>query len=166
MPFILKKCFLFHYDPSVNSDKVFNLLLIDNENGTYSAISEYGRSGTKLNVKPLIENCSLSLANSKYAAKLSEKIYHKRTPYTHTLNGSDSPTFQKLEAAKINKTEPTESAKVFDFKAVNSNIKPLPTTENKSGGQNVSEESVSEETAKQTKKIGVLNLNGLDALEI
>jgi len=161
MPLILKKCFLFHYDPSVNSDKVFNLFLIDNENGNFSAISEYGRSGAKLNVKPLIENCSLSLAQSKYAAKLNDKIYHKRTPYTHTLNSSSSPTFQKLGTANINKTEPTEPAKIFDFKAVNSNIKPIPTTENKSGGQNVSEER-----AKQTKKIGVLNLNGLDALEI
>lgn len=161
MPFILKKCFLFHYDPSVNSDKVFNLFLIDNENGSFSAISEYGRSGTKLNIKPLIENCSLSLAKSKYAAKLGDKIYHKRTPYTHTLNGSDSPTLKQFGTAKINKTEPTAPAKVFDFKAVNSNIKPLQATENKSGGQ-----SVSEERANQTKKIGVLNLNGLDALEI
>lgn len=160
MPFILKKCFLFHYDPSVNSDKVFNLFLIDNENGTYSAISEYGRSGTKLNVKPLIENCALSLANSKYSAKLNEKIYHKRTPYTHTLNGSGSPTFQKLETAKSIKTETSEPAKVFDFKAASSNIKP-PSMENKSGGQNMNEE-----TAKRTRKIGVLNLNGLDALEI
>ena len=41
MPVILKKCFLFHYDPSINSDKVFNLFLIDNENGSFSAISEY-----------------------------------------------------------------------------------------------------------------------------
>lgn len=161
MPFILKKFFLFHYDPSVNSDKVFNLFMIDNENGTYSAISEYGRSGTKLNVKPLIENCSHSVASSKYSAKLNEKIYHKRTPYTHTLNGSGSPTFQKLGTVKIDKTEPIEPAKVFDFKAVNSNVKPLQKTENKSGGQNVSEER-----ANQPKKIGVLNLNGLDALEI
>lgn len=161
MPVILKKCFLFHYDPSVNSDKVFNLFLIDNENGNFSAISEYGRSGTKLNVKPLIEDCSLSLAQSKYSAKLNEKIYHKRTPYTQTLNGSGSPIFQKLGTAKINKTEPTKSAKVFDFKSVNSNIKLSATTENKSGGQNMSEEK-----AKPNKKIGVLNLNGLDALEI
>lgn len=161
MPFILKKCFLFHYDPSVNSDKVFNLFLIDNENGSFSAISEYGRSGTRMNVKPLIENCALSLANSKYSAKLNEKIYHKRTPYTHTLNDANSPTLKQFSAAKISPTKPSEPAKIFDFKAVNSNIKPLPTTENKSGGQNVSEEM-----AKQTKKIGVLNLNGLDALEI
>ena len=161
MPFILKKCFLFHYDPSVNSDKVFNLFLIDNENGNFSAISEYGRSGAKLNIKPLLENCSLSLAQSKYSAKLNEKIYHKRTPYTHTLNDANSPTLKQFGTANISPTKPTETAKIFNFKAVNSNIKPLPTRENKSGGQNVSEEG-----AKQTKKIGVLNLNGLDALEI
>lgn len=161
MPKILKQSFLFHYDPSVNSDKVFNLFLIDNENGSYSAISEYGRSGTKLNIKPLVENCSLSLAQSQYSAKLNEKIYHKRTPYTHTLNDPNSPTLKQFGAAKVTPPKPTEPAKVFDFKAVNSNLKPSPPAENKSGGQNVCEEGV-----KQTKKIGVLNLNGLDALEI
>ncbi|MEP6903835.1 MAG: hypothetical protein ABJA66_19085 [Actinomycetota bacterium] len=159
MPNILKKCFLFHYDPSINSDKVFNLFLIDNENGSFSSISEYGRSGTILNIKSLIENCSLHLAQSKYSAKLNEKIYHKRTPYTHTLNDANSPTLKQFGAAKVSPIKPSEPAKIFDFKAVNSNIRA--TTENKSGGQNLSEER-----AKQTKKIGVLNLNGLDALEI
>jgi hypothetical protein len=161
MSIIIKKCFLFHYDPSVNSDKVFNLFLIDNENGNFSAISEYGRSGTKLNVKPLIENCALSLANSKYSAKRREKIYHKRTPYTHTLNDANSPTLKQFGTPKVSQIKPSEPAKIYDFKAVNSNIKQSPKMENKSGGQNVSEER-----AKQTKKIGVLNLNGLDALEI
>ncbi len=159
MPFILKKSFLFHYDPSINSDKVFNLFLIDNENGSFSALQEYGRSGARINIKPLIENCSFSLAQSKYSAKLNEKIYHKRTPYTHTLNDANSPTFKQFGSAKVIPNKPTEPAKVFDFKAVNSNIKTK--TGNKSGGQNVSEER-----EKQTKKIGVLNLNGLDALEI
>jgi len=161
MSIIIKKCFLFHYDPSVNSDKVFNLFLIDNENGNFSAISEYGRSGAKLNIKPLIENCSLHLAQSKYSAKLNEKIYYKRTPYTHTLNDANSPTLKQFGTTNISPIKPTEPAKIFDFNVVNSNIKPLPTMENKSGRQNVSEER-----EKQTKKIGVLNLNGLDALEI
>ncbi len=93
MPVINKKCFLFHYDPSINSDKVFNLFLIDNQNGTYSAISEHGRSGAKLRVLSLVENCSLSLAQSRYSEKLNEKIYHKKTTYTQTLNASSSPTF-------------------------------------------------------------------------
>ena len=96
MPVIFKKCFLFHYDPKINSDKVFNLFLIDNQNGTYCAISEHGRSGTKLNVKPLVENCSLSLAQSRYSEKLIRKDLSPKTPYTQTLNASNSPTFQKF----------------------------------------------------------------------
>jgi hypothetical protein len=161
MPVILKKCFLFHYDPSVNSDKVFNLFLIDNENGTFSAISEYGRSGTKLNVKPLIENCSLSEANSKYSAKLNDKIYHPGTPYTHTLNCSGSPTLQKFSAGNAGSAPKTGgAAKVFDFKPTDSKTELSP-EKNKSGGQNASEGKT-----KRQKRIGVLNLDQLDALEI
>lgn len=157
MPAILKKCFLFHYDPTINSDKVFNLFLIDNENGTYSAISEYGRSGTKLNVKPLIENSSLSLAQSHYSAKLNEKVYHKRTPYKHTLNASTSPTYQALGAEKKFAGDSGKQAKIIDFKPAQ-----IPAqTENKSGVQQADGES-----EKRPKRIGVLNLNALDALEI
>lgn len=160
MPVILKKCFLFHYDPSINSDKVFNLFLIDNENGTFSAISEYGRAGTKLNIKPLIENCSLVLANSKYSAKLNDKIYHNRTPYTHTLNGSGSPTLQKFSAGNASAPKTGEPAKVFDFNRADTKTELSP-EKNKSGGQNAGEDKT-----KNPKRIGVLNLNGLDALEI
>jgi len=131
MPLILKKSFLFHYDPTINSDKVFNLFVIDNENGTYSTISEYGRSGTKLNVKPLIENCSLSMAQSRFSAKLNEKVYHKRTPYKHTLNASTSPTYQALGAETKSVVTTGEQAKIIDFKP----IQILAQTKNKSGEQ-------------------------------
>jgi hypothetical protein len=157
MPVILKKCFLFHYDPSINSDKVFNLFLIDNQNGTYSAISEYGRSGTKLNVKPLALNCSLSVAQSRYSAKLNEKIYHKKTTYTQTLNASSSPTFQKFGSETTRAAKPVEAAKVIDFKPANTNIKPLSPTEKESSEQKA--------VGRRAKQIGVLNLNQLDALE-
>lgn len=160
MPVIYKKCFLFHYDPEINSDKVFNLFLIDNEDGTYSAISEYGRSGTKLNVKPLVENCSLSLAQSRYSSKLNEKIYHKRTPYKQTLNAANSPTFQKFGASVAPSAKPVETAKVIDFKPAQTTAKPSPSQEKESGEQKRSEGS-----EKRSKQIGVLNLNQLDALE-
>jgi len=157
MPVILKKSFLFHYDPTINSDKVFNLFIIENENNTYSAISEHGRSGTKLNVKPLIENCSLSMAQSRFSEKLNEKIYHKRTPYKHTLNASTSPTYQALGAETKSVVATGEQAKIIDFKPTQI----LPQTENISGEQQAESES-----AKRSKRIGVLNLNALDALEI
>lgn len=157
MPAILKKSFLFHYNPTINSDKVFNVFVIDNENGSFSAISEYGRSGTKLNVKPLIENCSLSLAESRFSAKINEKVYHPRTPYSHTLNPSTSPTYQKLIIEAKTSSVIGESAKILNFKPPEI----LPPSEKESG-----EQKVNEKVAKASKKIGVLNLNQLDALEL
>lgn len=161
MPLILKKTFLFHYDPTINSDKVFNLFVIDNEDGTFSTLQEYGRSGTKLNIKPVIENCSRAAAESRFSAKLNEKVYHRRTPYTHTLNPSTSPTYKKfagalkVTAGNPGKTQP--AAKVLNFKSAET----LTEEENSSGQQ-----STNEGGEKSAKKIGVLNLNQLDALEI
>lgn len=165
MPVIYKKCFLFHYDPSINSDKVFNLFLIGNEDGTYSAISEHGRSGAKLRVLPLIENCSLALAQSRYSEKLNEKIYHRKTPYTQTLNASISPTYQKFAsetalpavAAKV-----VETAKVIDFKPAQQGTNFAPPAEKESGEQTAAK---GEPVERRSKQIGVLNLNQLDALE-
>ena len=150
MPVIYKKCFLFHYDPKINSDKVFNLFLVDNQNGSFSAISEYGRSGTKLNVKPLVENCSFSVAQNYYSAKLSEKTNHPKTPYTQTLNASTSPTFKKFGADATATSKQIKAAKIIDFKPA----------EKESG-----EQPTSEQNKKRPKKIGVLNLNQLYALE-
>lgn len=158
MPVIFKKCFLFHCDPAINSNKVFNVFLIDNQNGSYSAISEYGRSGTKLKVKPLAENCSLSVAQSRYSAKIDEKRYHKKTPYIQTLNTSGSPTFQKFGEVT---TKPVESAKIIDFKSAQESKKSILSEEKESGGQ-----TVAERLPRRSKQIGVLNLNQLDALEL
>jgi hypothetical protein len=164
MPVIFKKCFLFHYNPSINSDKVFNLFLIDNQNGTYSAISEHARRGAKLRVLPLVESGSLSLAQSRYSEKLNEKIYHRKTPYTQTLNASSSPTYQKFstETALVGTTKPVESAKVIDFKSAQPSPKFTPPAEKESGEQMVGKAEVIE---RRSKRIGVLNLNQLDALE-
>lgn len=160
MPAIIKKCFLYHYDSSINSDKVFNLFLIDNENGTYSAISEHGRSETKLNVKPLVEGCSLSLAQSRYTEKRFEKINHRRTPYIETFNCSYSPTVKKYGTVTVSENVAYKPAKVIDFKpaAPQENISDPP--KEKSG-----EQTSSETSDKRLKRIGVLNLNQLDALE-
>jgi hypothetical protein len=157
MPVIFKKCFLFHYDPAINSDKVFNLFLIDNENGTYSAISEYGRSGTKLNVKPLVENCSLAVAQTRYSAKCSEKFNHPRTPYTQTLNCPNSPTFNKFGTATV-AVQDQQTAKIIEFKKPETEKLVSVTAEKESGRQKADE--------KRSKKIGVLTMNQLDALEL
>jgi len=159
MPVIVKKCFLYHYNPAINSDKVFNLFLIDNQNGTYSAISEHGRSGTKLRVLPLARNCSLALAQNRYSEKRTQKVFHKETPYTETFNCPDSPTLKKFETvAELEK--PASPATVINFKpAAPDKANQMP-AEKESGKQNASE--INE---RRSKQIGVLNLERLDALE-
>ncbi len=160
MPQIIKKCFLYHCDSSVNSDKVFNLFLIDNEDGSYSTISEYGRSETKLNVKPLVKDCSLSLAQSRYSAKRFEKVHHKKTPYIETFNCSYSPTVKKYNSVTISENTTFQSAKVLDFKPADTSQKSSSALEKESG-----EQTVRETVERRSKQIGVLNLNQLDALE-
>lgn len=162
MPQIIKKCFLYHIDSSINSDKVFNLFLIDNEDGTYSAISEHGRSETKLNVKPLVERCSLSLAQSRYSEKRFEKVNHRRTPYIETFNCSYSPTVKKYGIVTVSENVAVKPAKVIDFKpAAPPQQEIVSEPPKKESGSQCSNES----SDKRSKRIGVLNLNQLDALE-
>ncbi len=161
MPKIIKKCFLYHYDSSLNSDKVFNLFLIDNEDGTNGAISEYGRSETRLNVKPLVERCSLSLARERYSAKRFEKINHKQTPYLETFNCTYSPTVKKYGAVTVSENVAYQPAKVIEFKPASPNQTTLAPIEEKSGEQK------SQEIIELPKRVrGALNLNRLDALEL
>lgn len=162
MPQIIKKCFLYHIDSSINSDKVFNLFLIDNEDGTYSAISEHGRSETKLNIKPLAERCSLSLAQSRYTEKRFEKVNHRRTPYVETFNCSYSPTVKKYGTVTVSENVAYKPpAKVIDFKPAATPQETVPEPPKKESGEQNSER-VDE---KRSKRIGVLNLNQLDAIE-
>ncbi len=162
MPVIFKKCFLYHYNSSINSDKVFNLFLIDNEDGTFSALQEHGRSETKLNVKPLVERCSLSLAQNRFSEKRFEKIHHRRTPYVETFNCSYSPTVKKYGAVTVSENVAYQPAKVIDFKPVapskNASTAPV---EEKSG-----EQSAQQAPERPKRSRGALNLNQLDALEL
>jgi hypothetical protein len=160
MPQIIKKCFLYHIDSSINSDKVFNLFLIDNQDDTYTTISEHGRSETKLNVKPLAERCSLTLAQNRFAEKRFEKVHHKRTPYVETFSCSYSPTVKKYGVVTVSENIAYKPAKVIDFKpaAPKETVSEMPKKE--SGEQNTNESS-----DRRPKRIGVLNLNQLDALE-
>lgn len=161
MPQIIKKCFLYHYDPSINSDKVFNLFLVDNEDGTYSAISEHGRSETKLNVKPLVERCSLSLAQNRYSEKRFEKINHRRTPYVETFNCSYSPTVKKYGIVTVSENVAYKpAAKVIAFKPA-----APPKTASQPPIKTSGEQSANETNDKRSKRIGILNLNQLDAIE-
>lgn len=159
MPVILKKCFLYHYDPKINSDKVFNLFLVDHEDGTYSAISEHGRSESKLRVLPLVERCSQSVAEQRYSAKRQDKIFHKSTPYLETFNCDYSPTLKQMGAFKAVPIPSQQPAKILNFnKPVKSESVSSAAPIEKGSGEQAAVE-------RRAKRIGVLNLDQLDALE-
>ena len=163
MPVILKKCFLYHYDSKINSDKVFNLFIVDHEDGTYSAISEHGRSETKLRVLPLVERCSQSVAEQRYAAKRQEKIFHKSTPYLETFSCDYSPTLKQIGAFKAVPIPAHSPAKILEFnKPAKSDSVSASAPIEKESGEQAAEKAAFE---RRSKRIGVLNLDQLDALE-
>lgn len=163
MPVILKKCFLYHYDPKINSDKVFNLFIVDHEDGTYSAISEHGRSETKLRVLPLVERCSQSAAEQRYSAKRQEKIFHKSTPYLENFSCDYSPTLKQIGAFKAVPIPAQQPAKILEFNkpAKSESVSSAAPIEKGSGEQATEKVAVE----RRSKRIGVLNLDQLDALE-
>ncbi|MDQ3749689.1 MAG: hypothetical protein M3367_11890 [Acidobacteriota bacterium] len=161
MPVILKKCFLYHYDPKINSDKVFNLFLVDHEDGSYSAISEHGRSETKLRVLPLVERCSLSTAEQRFSAKRQEKIFHEKTPYLETFNCDYSPTLKQMGAFKAVPIPTQTPAKILEFNKPAKSESVSAPVEKESGEQTTEKAAVE----RRSKRIGILNLDRLDALE-
>lgn len=82
MPQIVRAEYLKYCNPSRNSDKVFNVFLIEDEDGTFSCISEYGRRGNKLVRDPLCTKASREVAESKLRQKLLAKRNHRQTPYS------------------------------------------------------------------------------------
>lgn len=82
MPQIVRAEFLKYYNPSRNSDKVFNIFLIEDADGTFSCISEYGRRGNVLVRDTLCTNTSREVAEGKLRQKLLAKRNHRETPYS------------------------------------------------------------------------------------
>lgn len=78
---IVRAEFLKYYNPNRNSDKVFNVFLIEEEDGTFSCVSEYGRRGNRLVRDPLCTRTSREAAESKFRQKLFAKRNHRETPY-------------------------------------------------------------------------------------
>lgn len=87
MPRIVRAEFLSYYNSAKNSDKVFNIFLIEDDNGGFACVSEYGRRGNRLIRDILCTNASREVAESKLRQKLIAKRNHRETPYTNDLFG-------------------------------------------------------------------------------
>lgn len=79
---IVRAEFLSYYNARRNSDKLFNVFLIEDDDGTFRCESENGRRGTNLVRHTLCTRATRTNAESHLRQKLSAKRNHRETPYT------------------------------------------------------------------------------------
>lgn len=82
MPRIVRAEFLSYYNSRSNSDKLFNVFVIEDDDDTYACVSEYGRRGNNLVRDTLCTRATRDFAESKLRQKLAAKRNHRETPYT------------------------------------------------------------------------------------
>ena len=92
---IVEAEYLHYRNPARNSDKVFNIFLVEEDDGSYGCISEYGRRGTSLIRIVVCSNKPRPIAESAFRKKLEAKRNHRLTPYRDSSDGSDQSPFAR-----------------------------------------------------------------------
>ncbi len=96
---IVEAEYLHYRNPSRNSDKVFNIHLVEADDGSYGCISEYGRRGTSLVRVVVCSSKPRPVAERAFRKKLEAKRNHRLTPYRDSLDGSDqSPLAREISS--------------------------------------------------------------------
>lgn len=153
MPTIIRAEYLSYYNLRRNSDKLFNVFLIINDDGTYSCVTENGRRGSKLVLRTLCEKERREVAERKMWQKVSEKRNHGSTPYRAESFGSNySQIVKEIGFSQSNfESVTTENLPENSIKA-KSNVIEFPT------------ENVKKQV--KSKQNGILNTEQLESLEI
>ena len=89
MPRLVRAEFLSYYNSRRNSDKLFNVFVIEDDDGTFRCVSEYGRRGNQLVRDTLCTRATRDFAESKLRQKLAAKRNHRETPYTNEAFGQN-----------------------------------------------------------------------------
>jgi hypothetical protein len=159
MPRIHRAEFLSYYNARRNSDKLFNVFLIEDDDGTFRCVSEYGRRGNNLVRDTLCAKQRRETAESHLRQKLSAKRNHRETPYTDEPFGFNySPlareyNFTSAQSSFILPAETNQAAANGKISEPKRNIIAFP----------------AEKTAKPRQKpkpTGILNQEQFDSLEI
>lgn len=158
MPRIVRAEFLSYYNPRRNSDKLFNVFLIEDDDRTFRCISEYGRRGNTLVRDTLCRGATREFAMSQLRHKLFAKRNHRETPYTNETFGSNySQLARELEfnaagsaSPGTNQVNRQSSARTPPRK---DNVVAFPAQKR-------------EKPRQQPKQSGILNQEQLDSLEI
>ena len=77
MPRIVRAEFLSYTNARRNSDKLFNVFVIEDDDGTHRCVSEYGRRGNNLVRDTLCTNAARQYAENKLRQKLNAKRNHR-----------------------------------------------------------------------------------------
>lgn len=102
-----------HYNPAINSDKVYNLFLIQNgEADDCDCISEHGRRGSSLVRVIVSSNRPRSAAEGDFKRKLDAKRNHRNTPYERNPAGlRDSRLAAEFENETVSPNHPREATR-------------------------------------------------------
>lgn len=155
MPRIVRAEFLSYYNSARNSDKVFNVFLIEDDNGSFRCVSEYGRRGNRLIRDILCTNASREFAESKLRQKLIAKRNHRETPYTHDPFGQSISGVAREYGFSRNEnlTEASQSSQTDGSVGQNPNVIQFPNVK-------------PERNRQKPKQNGILNQQQFDSLEI
>lgn len=112
---IVEAKYLHYSNPSRNSDKVFNIFLLEEDDGSYGCISEYGRRGTSLVRVVVCSNKPRPVAESAFRKKLEAKRNHRLTPYWDSSDVSDQSPLAKENASRQDSVNRDALPKAVDF---------------------------------------------------
>jgi len=163
MPRIVRAEFLSYYNARRNSDKLFNVFLIEDDDGTFRCVSENGRRGTNLVRHTLCSKTTREFAESYLRQKINAKRNHRETPYADEPFGANYSQIvgeygYKNQAAQSNSGTTTTPAR-----RQNSTTEPAPTAIK----PNVIKFPVEKEIPRtEPKPAGIFNQGQFDSLEI
>ena len=162
MPRIVRAEFLSYYNSRRNSDKLFNVFVIEDDDGTFRAVSEYGRRGTNLVRDTLCTRTTRDFAESKLRQKLTAKRNHRETPYTDEPFGYNYSQIAR-ECDYSNRT--TESSQINSNRAngQSGNMENSPATKAKVIVFPVEKNGI---PRTEPKPAGIFNQGQFDSLEI
>lgn len=159
MPSIIRAEYLSYYNSARNSDKLFNIFLVQEDDGTFSCLTENGRRGSSLVRRTLCSKTGRATAESKFRQKLDDKRSHRDTPYVNEAFGANYSQIAREYASARTQNESVavnrsrRDIPVSSAVLTNKNVIPFPA-------------SKKEKPREQPKQSGILNQEQLDSLEI
>jgi len=160
MPSIIRAEYLSYYNSARNSDKLFNIFLIQEDDGTFSCLTENGRRGSNLVRRTLCSKSGRATAESKFRQKLDDKRYHRDTPYKDESFGAN---YSQIAGEYRSNQSPSENISVNQI----NNGKSVNTSAHPNGGKIITfPVEKKEKLREQPKQSGILNSDQFDALEL